>query len=235
MKALALALLPALVGIGVIADASANTNARVSTGVGTSPNAGTSPGTNAITNPADNPTLDSLFRQDQADRDAAAIDWQALAARDAARRAQVGTLLDRGEIRSAADHYHAAMVLQHGQTLDDFRLANALATIAVAQAPGDAHYRWLAGASWDRLLMRQGQAQWYGTQYKGDATRGLYLYPVAEDAVTDAQRKAMVGHTLQESRDHVAVAAKEMNMPVRTPPPTLEELRRESATAGKDH
>jgi hypothetical protein len=211
MKALVFALLLALAGIGVIANASTPAS------------------------PADNPTLGSLFQQDQADRDAATIDWQALATRDAARRAQVTTLLEHGEVRSAADHYRAAMVLQHGETLDDFRLANALATIAVAQAPGDAHYRWLAGASWDRLLMRQGQAQWYGTQYKGDATRGFYLYPVAEDAVTDAQRKAMVGHTLQESRDHVAVAAKEMNMPVRTPPPTLEELRRESPTAGKDH
>jgi hypothetical protein len=211
MKALVFALLLALAGIGVIANASTPAS------------------------PADNPTLGSLFQQDQADRDAATIDWQALATRDAARRAQVTMLLERGEVRSAADHYRASMVLQHGETLDDFRLANALATIAVAQAPGDAHYRWLAGASWDRLLMRQGQAQWYGTQYKGDATRGFYLYPVAEDAVTDAQRKAMVGHTLQESRDHVAVAAKEMNMPVRTPSPTLEELRRESPTAGKDY
>jgi hypothetical protein len=185
--------------------------------------------------PADNPELAQLFRQDQADREAADIDWKAVGPRDEARRARVHALLDAGTVRSAADYYRAAMVFQHGETLADYRLANALATLAMALAPDDAHYRWLAGASWDRLLMRQLQPQWYGTQYKGDGTRGMYLYPVAEDAVSDAQRKAMVGHTLAESRGHVAEAARQMGMPVRAPAPTIDELRRESATTGEDH
>jgi hypothetical protein len=187
---------------------------------------------------ADNPALATLFQQDQADRQAdregASIDWQAVTTRDAARRAQAKALLDQGAVRSAADYYHAAMVFQHGETLDDYRLANALATLAMAQASDDAHYRWLAGASWDRLLMRQLQPQWYGTQYKGDA-KGMYLYPVAADAVSDAERKAMVGHTLAESIAHVAEAAKEMDMPVRVPAPPLDELRPESTTTGEDH
>ena len=183
---------------------------------------------------ADNPALATLFQQDQADREGASIDWQAVTTRDAARRTQAKALLDQGAVRSAADYYHAAMVFQHGETLDDYRLANALATLAMAQASDDAHYRWLAGASWDRLLMRQLQPQWYGTQYKGD-TKGMYLYPVATDAVSDAERKAMVGHTLAESIAHVAEAAKEMDMPVRVPAPTLDELRHESATTGEDH
>jgi hypothetical protein len=184
---------------------------------------------------ADNATLDRVFQQDQADRAAATVDWQALGARDAARRAEVKAMLDAGALRSGADYYHAAMVFQHGESLDDYRLANALATIAMALSPNDAHYRWLAAASWDRLLMRQLQPQWYGTQIKGDSTHGMYLYPVAEDAVSDAQRKAMIGHTLAESRGHVAEAAKEMGMPVRTPAPDIDTLRRESVAAGKEH
>jgi hypothetical protein len=183
---------------------------------------------------ADNSVLATLFQQDQADREGASIDWHAVTARDALRRMQAKALLDQGAVRSAADYYHAAMVFQHGETLDDYRLANALATLAMTQAPDDAHYRWLAGASWDRLLMRQLQPQWYGTQYKGDA-KGMYLYPVAADAVTDAERKAMVGHTLAESTAHVAEAAREMDMPVRVPAPTIDELRHESAAKGEDH
>jgi hypothetical protein len=76
---------------------------------------------------ADNPALATLFQQDQADREGASIDWQAVTTRDAARRAQAKALLDQGAVRSAADYYHAAMVFQHGETLDDYRLANALA------------------------------------------------------------------------------------------------------------
>jgi len=110
------------------------------------------------------------------------------------------------------------------------RLANALATLASQLEPGNKHYRWLAGASWDRLLMRQLQPQWYGTQFKGDA-RGMYLYPVATDAVTDDERLRMVGHTLAESRGHVATAAAETGMPVRDPAPTIEDLRREAEQA----
>lgn len=180
--------------------------------------------------PADNPELAQLFQQDQADRSPVDIDWNAVTRRDQARRARVKALLDAGAVRSAADHYHAALVFQHGDSLADYRLANALTTLAMAQAPDDTHYRWLVGASWDRLLMRQLQPQWYGTQYKGDAD-GLYLYPVAADAVSDDERKAMVGHTLAEEIAHVAEAAREMGLPVRTIAPTIEQLRRESTSS----
>ncbi|WP_449448039.1 hypothetical protein [Thermomonas brevis] len=180
--------------------------------------------------PTDNPELAQLFQQDQADRSTTDIDWNAVTQRDQARRERVKALLDAGAVRSAADHYHAAMVFQHGDSLADFRLANALATLAMAQAPDDAHYRWLVGASWDRLLMRQLQPQWYGTQFKGDS-KGMYLYPVAADAVSDDERKAMVGHTLAEEIAHVPEAAKQMGLPVRAKAPTLDELRRESASS----
>jgi hypothetical protein len=178
----------------------------------------------------DNATLAGIHEQDQAARTGRDIDWLALSKADAGRRAQVQAMLAAGDVRTASDYYHAAMVFQHGDTLADYRLANALATLASQLEPGNKHYRWLAGASWDRLLMRQLQPQWYGTQFKGDA-RGMYLYPVATDAVTDDERLRMVGHTLAESRGHVATAAAETGMPVRDPAPTIEDLRREAGQA----
>ena len=181
--------------------------------------------------PVDNPELTGIFQQDQADREGN-IDWTQVGPRDASRRERVRTLLATANVRTSQDYYHAAMVFQHGDSLEDYRLAHALATLAMA-LDDSKHNRWLVGASWDRLLMRQLQPQWYGTQYKGDA-RGMYLYPVAEDAVADAERQRMVGHTLAESRAHVAEAAREMGLPERKDPPGLEQLRKEAAAA-EDH
>jgi hypothetical protein len=179
---------------------------------------------------ASNAELQRMFEQDQAERSVAAIDWTALTRRDTHRRERAQALLAAGALRTAADYYHAAMLFQHGDDLADFRLAHALATLAMAMAPEDPHYRWLVGASWDRLLMRQLQPQWYGTQFKSDA-QGMYLYPVAEDAVTDTERKRLVGHTLAESRAHVTDAAREMGVSVRAKPPTIEELRQQAAAS----
>ncbi len=179
-------------------------------------------------NPTDNPVLARLFQQDQAEREGDKIDWQQLARHDSDRRERVQALLDAGRVQSAADYYHAAMVFQHGDSLMDYRMANALATMAMALDRDDAHYRWLVAASWDRLLMHQLQPQWYGTQFKGDA-RGMYLYPTQVDAVSESERKKMVGHTLAESRAHVPAAAHDVGLPVRDPAPTMDALRQEAA------
>ena len=183
--------------------------------------------------PLDNADLAQLFQQDQAERESDKIDWSQLAAHDATRKARVQALLDAGSVHTATDYYHAAMVFQHGESLMDYRLANALATVAMALDKDNAHYRWLVAASWDRLLMHQLQPQWYGTQFKGDA-KGMYLYPTAVDAVSEAERKTMVGHTLAESRAHVPDAARDMGLPVRAPAPTIDALRQEAAAANVD-
>ncbi len=183
--------------------------------------------------PSDNPELVQLFQQDQAEREGDKLDWSQLALHDSARRSHVQALLDAGSVHSAADYYHAAMVFQHGESLMDYRLANSLATLAMALDKSDAHYRWLVAASWDRLLMHQLQPQWYGTQFKGDA-KGMYLYPVSVDAVSEAERKTMIGHTLAESRAHVPDAARDMGLPVREPTPTIDVLRQEAAEKQTD-
>lgn len=179
----------------------------------------------------DNAELAGLYTQDQADRNGDHIDWTVIAPRDHVRQARARALLSAGSIRSAADYHHAAMIFQHGDGADDIRLANALATLAMELSPDTKGYRWLTAATWDRLLMYKRQPQWYGTQFSGDS-KGMYLFPVAEDAVTDEERKQMTGHTLAESRDHVKTAAEESGLPVRSNPPTIEELRREPDAAG---
>lgn len=140
---------------------------------------------------AGNLELAALKDADQADRTPTGFqgDPGDINARDEARRRRVAALLDAGLVRTAEDHYNAALIYQHGATVEDLRLAHALATIAARMAPSSRGSRWLAAASWDRLMMRLGQPQWYGTQFVKDKDSGRWvLYRIDESLVTDEQR-----------------------------------------------
>lgn len=173
----------------------------------------------------DNKELTDIFNADQADRSGDNIDWSQVDPRDKARQARVRQIIKDGGLHTPADYNHASFVFQHGDGLEDIRLAHALATISTTMAPDDKELRWIVAASWDRMLMYRNQAQWYGTQYKSDE-QGWYLYPVAENAVTDADRQAMGVPTLAESQQRVAEIATSMHEKVRAAPPSLEEIRK---------
>src|SRR5438105_360760 len=76
--------------------------------------------------PDDNVELGDIFDADQRDRHAR--DHGRMLVEDPKRRARVLQLHAAGAIRTATDHYRAAMVLQHGHELDNYRLARELAT-----------------------------------------------------------------------------------------------------------
>ncbi|PJK12018.1 hypothetical protein CO610_00625 [Lysobacteraceae bacterium NML95-0200] len=171
----------------------------------------------------DNPALAALFAQDQADRNQSDIDWQALSQRDAERRTQLKRMLQQGQLRTANDYRHAAFIQQHGDTPEDYRLAHALATLAMT-LEDSAQNRWIVAASWDRLLMSHTEPQWYGTQMRGDAD-GMYLFPVNPTALDESRRKHMSGHSLAEHRQKLETMAKQIGQKLRDPAPTIEQLR----------
>jgi len=176
---------------------------------------------------ADNAELASIHREDQQARaDAANIDWPVVYREDAARRARVLALMRDGALRTAADHYHAAMVFQHGSGLEDIRIAHALSTLASTLDPDEIRYRWLAAASWDRIMTTRLQPQWFGTQFHGDEA-GLFLYPVADGAVDDAERVRMGVPRLADTQATVGEMAAAMGQQVHPDPPTIEQLRQE--------
>jgi hypothetical protein len=88
-----------------------------------------------------NEELRGLFEQDQADRRAGPVD-AGVQERDQRRRQRLEALRAAGVLRTAEDHYHAAMLLQHGETLADAWRAHELAGRAAAL--GSAPARWLA-------------------------------------------------------------------------------------------
>lgn len=162
----------------------------------------------AFATPApDNPRLAMLAQEDQADRadPATRADVPRLRDRDTQRREAVLALVRDGQLHSAADYYSAALVMQHGLTADDFRLAHALATLATVLDPDNGAAKWLVAASWDRLLMRSGQPQWYGTQFTRDAQGHWHLYPVAPGAVSDADRARLGLRTLEAAKAREAL------------------------------
>jgi TPR repeat protein len=154
-----------------------------------------------------NNALREIAAADQQDRSGpdANIDDAKLSERDAGRRSQVMQLLAGGELRVAEDYFNAALIFHHGQTMDDSKLAFSLISIAAALRPERPGPKAAACSAWDRLMLRAGKPQWYGTQFQHSAKTGtVELSPVDESAATDEDRKACGLPTLQESRANAA-------------------------------
>ncbi len=151
--------------------------------------------------PGNNPELERLHKEDQADREAgpnAKIDWQAVSKRDAERRARVREIVDKGGATTSTDYYHAAMVYQHGTEVPEYDEAHRLAMKAVELDPENGAARWLAAAAKDRSLMWQGKPQLYGTQFKKVDDRWV-LWEV-DPSITDEERAKWNVPPLAEQR-----------------------------------
>jgi hypothetical protein len=159
-----------------------------------------------IATAAANTTLAKLEAADQADRTpgSGAIDWTVVAQRDAQRRDQALALLRAGDVRTAEDYFNAALIFQHGEAVEDTQLALALATTAVRLDPKNGDARMLTAQAWDRILVKSGKPQWYGTQFSRDKATGKWaINPTDPTAVTEAQREAMGIPTLAQTQAHL--------------------------------
>lgn len=112
--------------------------------------------------PADMPELCRLADQDQKDREAP-IDWDRTTVRDAQRRQAVLALLGTAVLKTPGDYFHAALLMQHGETWEDFAAAHLLATRALQLSPADPNVQRMVAASWDRMMHSMGKKQWFGT------------------------------------------------------------------------
>jgi hypothetical protein len=125
--------------------------------------------------------------------------WQ-LRERDAQRRSRVNELLAQGEVSAPDDYFHAALIFQHGETVEEIlqacELARTAAEMGATQSMGSKDSLWLAAAALDRWLMYQGKPQKYGTQFVPDGTRWR-LWDV-DPGTADAERTANHVPALQE-------------------------------------
>ncbi|NBW11669.1 MAG: hypothetical protein EBR82_26920 [Caulobacteraceae bacterium] len=154
---------------------------------------------------SDNPRMAQIFQEDQAIREGISAARrpdrafvERMHAEDAARRAEVRTLLDQGELRSAEDFRKAAFVFQHGVQPDDYLLAHSLAVVAASLGADGA--AWIAAASLDRYLQMKGEPQIYGTQTIARSGEAPIADPYNRDLVPDSLRTAMGVPTLAEQQ-----------------------------------
>lgn len=135
-----------------------------------------------------NAELARIYKEDQADRsgDLEKADWTAISARDKARQERVHQIVTEGGATTADDYFHAAMVFQHGDTDEEIAKAHELSLKAAELDPEHPAARWLAAASKDRLLMRQGKPQLYGTQFR--KVDGKWVLHEVDPSVTDEER-----------------------------------------------
>lgn len=127
------------------------------------------------------------------------IDWPQIHVRDAERKAAVGKLLQSGEIQSGREYQFAALVFQHSTDPGDLRTAHLLAVTAVAK--GNSLARWLAAATFDRLLWSLERPQVFGTQFKQDPqTNRWTMEPYDSASLPDPVRAAWCVVALSEQQ-----------------------------------
>src|SRR6266699_5113646 len=172
-----------------------------------------------------NQELHALFVADQAERnDHPAYDtpeyWQ-LRERDAGRRQRVNELLTQGLLTAPDDYFHAALIFQHGETLEEIwqahELAQRAAEMGATKAMGSKDSRWLAAAALDRWLMYQGKPQTYGANFVPDGKRWR-LWDV-DPTTTDAERAANHVPSLQEQLQQAERYTQELGQPSRDTAP----------------
>ena len=135
-----------------------------------------------------NKELLSLYQADKRERvnqpQGNTPEYKAMRARDGQRRRRVIELAAANGLDTAEDYYHAAHILNHGDTPDDAEHAHrfALRSSELGYRPA----RWLAAASYDRWQMYQGKPQKYGTNYVFDGQKDR-LWDV-DPNTTDAER-----------------------------------------------
>jgi hypothetical protein len=135
-----------------------------------------------------NNELASLFKKDKHERidqpKAKTPEYKDMRARDLQRRERVMAIAAANGLQIAEDYYHAAQIMNHGDTIEDARNAHLFALLS--SELGYRPARWLAAASYDRWQMYQGKPQKFGTNYVYDG-REDRLWDV-DPTTTDEER-----------------------------------------------
>ncbi len=154
-----------------------------------------------------NKELQALYEEDQADRRAfEQLDQEQLQQvlqRDRARRQRVEELVGSEALQAPEDYFHAAMVFEHGETLEHFWQAHELAKRGAEL--GHPTSRWLTAAAYDRWLMHQRKPQKYGTQYTARGDEPYRLWDV-DPSTTDEERAEWnvppLAEALRQAEEH---------------------------------
>jgi len=130
----------------------------------------------------DNQEIIEMYNADQADR-VKNDNWVIINKNDILRRMRIEELLDSNKIITSVDYKNAAMIFQHGEDSNSYKMA-----IKMMQKSIDLDStidKWLYAAATDRYLMSIGKSQIYGTQYiqeEKSITMGKYDTTIINDS-----------------------------------------------------
>ncbi len=151
-----------------------------------------------------NRELAKIFGEDQKARLSGQLTKET-AIQDSIRRNIVMRMLKNNELKSGHDYYRAGFIMHHGTTVKDYQKAQELLTIALKKE--SMHFRtpWLFAASKDRLLLKQGKPQWYGTQNLTVVNGKMALDPKTIDttAVSSEKRKTLNAPSIEKLRTYL--------------------------------
>ncbi len=148
----------------------------------------------------DNAELKKMYEEDQKARMTPNIDWEQLTKNDSIREKRVYELIRSGQLITGKDHYHSAMIFQHGDDTTASMMAVKMMKKAIdLDSTVD---RWLLAAAIDRDLMRRDKPQIYGTQYiKMGQDAKWERYKIDSTQITDAEREYYNVETLAEQKE----------------------------------
>jgi len=116
---------------------------------------------------------------------------------DRKRLARIKVIVAGPTLQTPTDFFNAALTMQHGSEVRDIVMAHELAVASVLR--GDRRSgRWLAAASYDRMLRYGGHRQRFATQYDMQG-----LQKVDTLGINDTMRKALHCPTLDAAKKRV--------------------------------
>lgn len=120
---------------------------------------------------------------------------------DQERLRRITALVNKGIPKTANDFVRAALVCQHGSHFMDYELAHelCLCSLLTGTETGRNEASWLAGASFDRMLLSASYPQRFNTQFISDGQGKMVMQRYTTEGVNDTMRKAVVHKTLAES------------------------------------
>ena len=154
-----------------------------------------------------NKRIYKIFSSDQKDHGAVKIrtynneeDWRKLAKRDIKRqRAILQILQNKKLVFTSEDYFMAGIIFQHGRTITDSKKAISLAKKGAEM--GNDNAKWLFAAATDRLLLRQGKKQKFGTQYQKNNKSNKWRLSPVDKKTTDKERATYNVVTLKQARE----------------------------------
>ena len=136
-----------------------------------------------------NKELQKIFNDDQKDRHDPAIrnDATLLTRNDKIRKKMLQNILREDKSLSAKDYYLATMIFHHGSSIQD-----SIKAVKLSETSYKLGYKKalsLYATCLDRLLLKRGKEQKFGTQYQRKDTKSKWKLLPVDSQTTDEERK----------------------------------------------